>query len=101
MSALDLVLRAREAVGHDVTPGHDQLHHYWTREPEGRERWIHAPHPFYALVEQLIEHAHVTAEVAKRWAGAWYPEVFGYAPGSDINRVRHGKPPRGNRIGPG
>lgn len=28
-------------------------------------------------------------------------EVFGYAAGSDKNRVAHGHPPRGNVIGPG
>lgn len=23
------------AAGRDVTPGHDELHHFWTRDPEG------------------------------------------------------------------
>ncbi len=95
------LLGVTRAAGHDVTPGHDQLHHYWTRDPEGRRRWVHSEHPFTTLVEQLVEHAHITPERAKVWAGAWYKEVFGYSPGSDIARVKHGKPPRGHRIGPG
>lgn len=95
------LLGVTRAAGHDVTPGHDRLHHYWTRDPKGREQWVHAEHPFMTLVGLLVEHAHVTPERAKTWANVWYHEVFGYYPGSDVARLKHGKPPRGNRVGPG
>jgi hypothetical protein len=38
---------------------------------------------------------------AKRTAAQWFHEVFGFWPGSDLNRVTHGHPPRGKRVGPG
>ena len=86
------------AAGHDVTPGHDELHHYWTRG-EGLARWRTSPHPWTTLRDLLLEH--VPKNRADRMASAWFVEVFGYASGSDIHRVNSGKPPRGNRIGPG
>lgn len=86
--------------GKDVTPGHDQLHHYWTRG-EGREKWVHSPKPWTTLVALLSRHPEVGPERAKTFASRWFIEVFGYAAGSDLNRVRHGKPPRGHRVGPG
>jgi len=84
--------------GKDVTPGHDQLHHYWTRG-EGLTKWKFSPKPWTTLVALLTEH--VGPEKAKVFASRWFIEVFGYAAGSDKNRVAHGHPPRGDRVGPG
>jgi hypothetical protein len=38
---------------------------------------------------------------ATRTATVWFHEVKGYYPGADLNRVAHGKPPRGKVVGPG
>jgi hypothetical protein len=84
--------------GQDVTPGHDQLHHYWTRG-EGLAKWRTKPHPWTTLYHHLVKY--VNPEMAKRMASQWFHEVFGYWPGSDLHRVDSGKPPRGHRIGPG
>lgn len=97
---------ATRAAGHDITPGHDELHHYWTREPEGLARWIYSTHPWTTLHEQVTqevrEHGRaVSPEQIKRWVSRWFIEVFGFAAGSDLNRVTHGKPPRGKLVGPG
>jgi len=87
------------AAGHDTTPGHDQLHHYWTVDPEGRAKWVDSPKPWTTLVAHLTRH--VGPRKAKIFASRWFIEVFGYAAGSDKNRVAHGHPPRGNKVGPG
>jgi hypothetical protein len=86
------------AAGHDVTPGHDQLHHYWTRG-EGLAKWIGSPTQWTTL-EHLLEE-HVPPGQAKRMAAAWVHEVTGNWPGSDAHRVAEGGKPRGHRIGPG
>jgi peptidoglycan hydrolase-like protein with peptidoglycan-binding domain len=86
------------AAGHDVTPGHDELHHYWTRG-KGLARWATSPTPWTTLVALLSEH--VSPEKARVFASRWYIEVFKYAAGSDLARVAHGKPPRGQVVGPG
>ena len=89
---------AERAAGHDVTPGHDELHHYWTRG-EGRAKWVASPTPWTTLVAHLTKYV---GPVKAKWvASRWFIEVFGYAAGSDKNRVAHGKPPRGHRVGPG
>lgn len=75
-----------------------QLHHYWTRG-EGLAKWADSPEPWTTLVAHLTEH--VGPERAKVYASRWFIEVFGYAAGSDKNRVAHGHPPRGERVGPG
>jgi len=84
--------------GKDTTPGHDELHHYWTRG-EGLAKWAKSPHPWTTLVEHLTKY--VGPEKAKTYASRWFIEVFGFAAGSDLNRVTHGKPPRGKHVGPG
>jgi len=89
----------RAAAGHDVTPGRDELHHYWTQDPEGLAKWADAPHPYEALLEHL-EH-HMGPGMAHRVAADWFHDVFHFWPGSDLNRVTHGHPPRGDRVGPG
>ena len=88
---------AMRAIGHDVAPGHDQLHHYWTRG-EGLAKWVASPKPWTTLVAHLTKH--VGPERAKRFASRWFIEVFHYAAGSDLNRVTHGHPPRGHIVGP-
>jgi len=82
------------AAGHDVTPGHDQLHHYWTRG-EGLALWT----TWTELYDHLVRH--VGPLKAKVFASDWFRDRYGYSAGSDLNRVRHGKSPRGDRIGPG
>lgn len=77
----------------------DELHHYWTRDPEGRGKWVESPTPWTTLVEHLSPK--VGPERAKVYASRWFIEVFGYAAGSDKNRVAHGHPPRGKKVGPG
>lgn len=86
------------AAGHDITPSHDELHHYWTRG-EGLAKWAGSPTPWTTLVALLTEH--VGPAKARVFASRWFFEVKHYYPGSDLNRVEHGKPPRGDRIGPG
>lgn len=86
------------AAGHDVTPGHDELHHYWT-VGEGLAKWKFSPKPWTTLVAHLTPH--VGPERAKVFASRWFHEVFGFYAGSDLNRVTHGKPPRGHKVGPG
>jgi hypothetical protein len=86
------------AAGHDVTPGHDELHHYWT-VGEGRREWVDSPKPWTTLVALLTKH--VGPEKAKVYASRWFFEVKGYYAGSDLNRVAHGHPPRGHNVGPG
>jgi hypothetical protein len=95
----------KAAAGHDVTPGHDELHHYWV-EGKGRRLWADSLEPWRTL------HALVTAAVRKNgravspeeinnWVSRWFFEVKGYYAGSDLNRVAHGHPPRGKVVGPG
>jgi hypothetical protein len=88
------------AAGMDVTPGHDELHHYWT-VGKGRERWIHSPTPWTTLVALLSKIPEVGPAKAKIFASRWFIETHGYSAGSDKNRVAHGKPPRGDKVGPG
>jgi hypothetical protein len=76
--------------GVDVTPGNDQLHHYWTRDPRGLAKWAKSPHPWTALYRHLVKY--VGPERAKRMAAQWHHEVFGIWPGH-----KKGK----NPVGPG
>jgi len=62
------------AAGHDITPGHDELHHWWTKGP-GLARWAESPHPWTTLRDQLLEHVPLAA--ANRMASEWFHEVFG------------------------
>ncbi len=76
----------------------DELRHYWTKG-DGLAKWSGSPKPWTTLVAHLTEHVGVTK--AKVYASRWFIEVFGYAAGSDKNRVAHGHPPRGDKVGPG
>lgn len=72
-----------------------RLKMYWT-VGEGRAKW--------STWTELFEHLrkHITPEEkAKAVAAAWYHLATGIWPGSDANRVAHGKPPRGKVIGKG
>lgn len=95
---LELDDDVERAAGKDVKPGHDELHHYWT-VGEGRAQWVDSPKPWTTLVALLTPHVGVAK--AKVFASRWFIEVKGYAAGSDRNRVEHGHPPRGHRVGPG
>ena len=83
-------------LGHDVTPGHDQLHHWWVYG-KGRARW----RTWTELYDQLATIPEVGPVTAAVYASAWFHDRYGYWSGSDLNRVRNGKPPRGSKIGPG
>ena len=87
----------RAAAGHDITPGHDQLHHWWVYGP-GKKRWKTWTQLVAALAEAVPGKS---PETLKNWASRWFFERYKFYAGDDRNRVMHGKPPRGNRIGPG
>jgi hypothetical protein len=72
----------------------DVFKRYWVYE-EGRARW----NTWTELVAHLVKH--VSPNKAKRIASDWFHERYGFWPGDDRNRVRQGKPPRGDHIGPG
>lgn len=76
----------------------DRLHRYWTKG-EGLAKWAETPHPWTSLHQHLLKY--MPDDEARRTATVWFHEVFGFYPGSDGNRVTHGKPPRGKVVGPG
>jgi hypothetical protein len=76
----------------------EEGHKYWTKG-EGLAKWAPTDHPWTSLYHHLIKF--MNPDEAKRTATEWFHEVFGFYPGSDMNRVTHGKPPRGHRVGPG
>ena len=82
----------------DLNPGDGdakRLKRYWLTGP-GRAKWS----SWTELYHHLRKYIHPD-DFAKRTAAQWYHEGTGLWAGSDMNRVVHGKPPRGNRIGPG
>ncbi len=89
-------VRAHSPAGFAST---EQLHHYWTAGP-GLAKWAEAPDPWTQLYHHLLKYI-PNAGKAKRTAAAWFHDVFHFWPGSDLNRVTHGKPPRGKKVGPG
>ncbi len=89
-------LSAPGTAGHPVDT--ERLHAYWVLG-EGRQKWIHSLHRWTTLYRHLVKF--MPPEEAKRTTSKWFQEAVGYASGSDLNRVRSGKPPRGKRIGPG
>jgi len=56
-------------------PDHDQLHHYWTQDPEGLAQWADHPHPYAALYREILKHVKEPAK-AHAIAAAWYHDVF-------------------------
>jgi hypothetical protein len=83
---------------HPGDGGAERLHKYWT-VGEGRAKWIASPQPWTTLYHHLLKY--LPPEEAKRTAAQWFHEVMGFWPGSDLNRVTHGHPPRGKVVGPG
>jgi hypothetical protein len=82
------------AAGVDTHPGGEQLKHYWLHGG-GAAKWSTWTELYHHLVKYL------NPEMAKRTAAEWFHERYGDWPGSDTNKVRHGKPPRGHVVGPG
>jgi hypothetical protein len=84
----------------DTRPGDaggQRLKRYWLTE--GLAKWADKPEPWTALRDELAKY--VNPEMAKRLATVIFHEHFGFYPGADLNRVMHGKPPRGKVVGPG
>jgi hypothetical protein len=86
---------AARAIGHGNA---EQLHAYWTRG-EGLAKWAESAKPWTTLYGHLVKF--MDPEEAKRTAAQWFHDVFHFWPGADLNRVTHGQPPRGKRVGPG
>lgn len=78
--------------------GSERLHEYWTKG-EGLAKWAESPKPWTTLYGHLMKF--MPPDKAKRTAAQWFHDVFGFWPGSDLNRVTHGEPPRGHVVGPG
>lgn len=94
------IARWARAAGADTHPGGEELHRFWTKDPEGLAQWATLKSGRWtALYEQLVKH--MSPAKARRVASAWFVEVIGYSAGSDQNLVASGKPPRGKVIGPG
>lgn len=72
----------------------NNLKHWWLHG-EGAGKW----NTWTELYGHLKDH--MADERAKRVAAEWFHERYGYWPGADKNRVAHGKPPRGEKVGPG
>jgi len=97
-----LALLDTRTAGHDVTPGNDRLHHWWTRGP-GLKLWIGSPHQFTTLRAELAKatKGKLPPGELDRMAASWVHEVTGEWPGSDLHRIQEGGKPRGHRVGPG
>lgn len=78
-----------QRAGQDITPGHNQLEHYWT-VGEGLAKWATDPHPWTALYHHLIKY--LPPNEAKRTAAQWYHQVFHRWPGETKGK---------NPVGPG
>jgi HK97 family phage portal protein len=91
-------LAVRLAHSAEGVKGAEQLHAYWTHG-EGLAKWADTATPWTSLYHHLLKY--LPPEEAKKTASRWFEEVFGFAAGSDLNRVTHGKPPRGHVVGPG
>lgn len=80
-------------------PGDNEFKHYWLHTAEGLAKWAASDQPWTELHRHLLKH--MPPEEAARVASDWFHEHFGFYAGSDLNRVTHGHPPRGKRVGPG
>lgn len=72
----------------------DALKRYWMTG-EGAVKWSTWTELYHHLKK------HMADEKARQIAAVWHHERYGRWPGSDANRVAHGKPPRGDKVGPG
>jgi hypothetical protein len=86
--------QVQAAAGMDTHPGGEELKHYWLHG-EGAAKWSTWTELYHHLLKYL------SPGMAKRTAAEWFHERYGDWPGSDTNKVRHGKPPRGHLVGPG
>lgn len=77
-------------------PDGDNLHEYWTQDPEGLAKWKPLPHPWTALYNHLKKYI-TNDNIAKATASKWYREVFGHMPNQD-KKDGGGK---SNKFGPG
>lgn len=85
------------AAGVDTHSGGEGLKHWWVYGA-GSTRWS----TFTELYDQLRkEITDMSDDHVKAIAASWYHLRYGIWPGSDANRVKHGKPPRGHVVGPG
>jgi hypothetical protein len=91
------MVAGKEASPKDVEDT-ERLKRYWTKG-EGLAKWAETDSPWTHLYHHLLKY--MNEEMAKRTAAQWFHEVFHFWPGDDKNRVMHGKPPRGKKIGPG
>lgn len=94
----DIELDERVAHSAEGLKGAEKLHAYWTHG-EGLAKWADTPTPWTNLYHHLLKY--LPPEEAKKTATEWFYDVFHFYPGSDLNRVTHGKPPRGKLVGPG
>jgi hypothetical protein len=79
--------------------GAARLHAYWVAG-EGLAKWRTKPHPWTTLRRHLAKYIQDPQKLDAT-TSKWFAEVFGHSAGSDLHRVESGKPPRGERIGPG
>lgn len=89
-------LHEQRAGQHDIA---EEGHDYWVHG-KGLAKWADTDDPWTELHRHLVE-VGMPDEEAKRTAAEWFHEVFHFWPGSDVNRVTHGHPPRGEKVGPG
>lgn len=73
---------------------HNSLKAYWLTG-EGAGKWATWTELYHHLKKHMVD------ELAKRVAAEWFHIRYGIWPGSDANKVAHGKPPRGKVVGPG
>lgn len=86
----------RRAQKHDIA---EEGHDYWVLG-KGLGKWALSPTPWRTLHEHLAKFIHDPNEL-DRTTSEWFKEHFGFSAGSDLNRVTHGHPPRGHKVGPG
>ena len=87
-------LLARYRASMDQAERRYNFRDYWLHG-EGAARW--------STWTELVDHLkkYLSTPAAKRIAAQWFHARYGIWPGSDANRVAHGKPPRGDKVGPG
>ena len=95
---LALITRAASPLPAQVD--REQLRRYWTEDPRAlRKWWLRPSGRFTALRRHLLKF--MDPGRATRTAAEWFHLKAGYWPGSDLNRIHAGKPPRGSKVGPG
>jgi hypothetical protein len=85
----------RRAQKHDIAEEGKQ---YWLAG-KGLGKWAFSDDPWTELHKHLLKF--MPPGEATLTASRWFIEHFGFAAGSDLNRVTHGHPPRGHKVGPG